>query len=202
MASEVELCNLALAHLGDEATVANIDPPEGSAQAEHCQRFYPIARNSLLEMHDWAFATKRTTLAMFSDEGAQWTYSYAAPSDCVRELAVIDPNATDDNDPQPFTIETDDSGNRLILTDQEDAMLRYTALVTDTTKFSALFIEALSHLLASKLAGPVIKGSEGRAEARNQLQLFSALMSRAKVLDANRSMTRVDHVPSSIEARR
>ena len=63
MASEVEICNLALAHLGDEATVASIDPPEGSAQAEHCQRFYPVSRNSLLEMHDWAFATKRATLA-------------------------------------------------------------------------------------------------------------------------------------------
>lgn len=51
MASEVDICNLALARLGDNATVASIDPPEGSAQAEHCARFYAIARDSLLEMH-------------------------------------------------------------------------------------------------------------------------------------------------------
>ena len=63
MASEVEICNLALSHLGDTATVASSDPPEGSAQAEHCARFYPIARDALLEMQNWKFATRRATLA-------------------------------------------------------------------------------------------------------------------------------------------
>ena len=53
MASEIAICNLALSHLGDAANIASIDPPEGSAQAEHCATFYPIARDSLLEMHDW-----------------------------------------------------------------------------------------------------------------------------------------------------
>ena len=48
MPSEVDICNLALGHLGDSATVATIDPPEGSAQAEHCARFYPIARDARL----------------------------------------------------------------------------------------------------------------------------------------------------------
>ena len=60
MASDVEICNLALSHLGDTATVASIDPPEGSAQAEHCARFYPIARDALLEKHDWSWATRRS----------------------------------------------------------------------------------------------------------------------------------------------
>ena len=59
MSSEIDICNLALARLGDDATVASIDPPEGSAQAEQCARFYSIARDTMLEMHDWRFATKR-----------------------------------------------------------------------------------------------------------------------------------------------
>ena len=50
MASEVDICNLALGHLGDNATVASLNPPEGSVQAQHCARFYPIARDALLEM--------------------------------------------------------------------------------------------------------------------------------------------------------
>ena len=58
MASEVDICNLALGHLGDNATVSSISPPEGSAQAEHCARFYPIARDALLEMHNWNFAMR------------------------------------------------------------------------------------------------------------------------------------------------
>lgn len=63
MASEVEISNLALSRIGDSATVSSINPPEGSAQAEHCQRFYPIARNSLLEMHAWSFCDRRIQLA-------------------------------------------------------------------------------------------------------------------------------------------
>ena len=56
MASVVDICNLALAHIGDDATVSSIDPPEGSAQAEHCKRFYAIARDTMLQMHNWNFA--------------------------------------------------------------------------------------------------------------------------------------------------
>lgn len=62
MPSAVTICNLALAHLGDSATVSSIDPPEGSAQAEHCARFYPVALGLLLEAHPWNFATKRSRL--------------------------------------------------------------------------------------------------------------------------------------------
>ena len=38
MASEVDICNLALAHLGDAATVSSINPPEGSIQAAMVER--------------------------------------------------------------------------------------------------------------------------------------------------------------------
>ena len=72
MASVVDICNLALGHLGDPATVSSIDPPEGSAQAQHCARFYPIARDSLLEMHSWNFSTYREALAHL--QPAEWIY--------------------------------------------------------------------------------------------------------------------------------
>ena len=63
MSSEVDICNLALSHLGDEASLASIDPPEGSAQADHCAKFYPIARDLMLEKHPWKFATRRVLLS-------------------------------------------------------------------------------------------------------------------------------------------
>jgi len=44
--------------------------------------------------------------------------------------------------------------------------------VTDTTKFSALFIAALARLLASKLAGPIIKGVTGSKVAGEQLAIY------------------------------
>ena len=196
MASVVDICNQSLSHLGDSATVASIDPPEGSAQAEHCARFYPMALNALLEMHQWAFATKRTTLAAVANPSSTWAYCYALPSNVINLISVLDPNAADDYSasaqssaaahgnydtrgilggaytPQDFSPEIDDSGNDIILTNQAGAVLRYTALVTDTTKFSPLFIECLGWLLASKLAGPVLKGESGRTAAQACMKVF------------------------------
>ena len=56
MASDVDICNEALSHLGDSATVSSINPPEGSAQAEHCARFYPTTLATLFGTPTWAMA--------------------------------------------------------------------------------------------------------------------------------------------------
>ena len=201
MATEVDICNLALAHLGDTATVASIDPPEGSAQAEHCARFYPIARDALLEEHVWGFATKRVSLALLSEAWPEWTYAYAQPNDAVNIIAVLSPTATDDYsqsiinipdvaiagnyEPQPFSCEINETGAPVILTDQENAVLRYTALVSDTGNFSPLFTVTLSWRLAAMLAGPLIKGDAGAAEAKRCEAMAQAYLSKAIESDAS-----------------
>jgi len=201
MASDVEIANLALAHLGDDATVASLNPPEGSAQAEHCARFYPHARDVLLEMHDWNFATVRVQPALVADAvTGTWLYGYEGPSDAVRLLAVLAPNGQDDQ-PQDFVVETDATGRDLILTNQADAVLRYTRYVTDTAKFSVLFVDVLSLLLASYLAGPVIKGSEGRAESERLKKEASAMLAAASTSDANQRHFHPTHTASWIGAR-
>ena len=191
MATEVDICNLALAHLGDDATIATIKPPEGSAQAEKAARFYPIARDSLLEMHTWNFASKRGALALTTVTLDQWEYAYQAPADLMTPVAIISPSAQNDYatrmsagdtpggitsnyaptivagqySPQQFAVE-----GAYIYTNQENAVLRYQAYVTDPTLFSPLFINTLSWHLASMLAGPVIKGDQGAAEAKRCTQ--------------------------------
>lgn len=213
MASEVEICNLALGHLGDRATVASINPPEGSAQAEHCQRFYPIARDTLLEMHDWNFAVRRVGLAQVTSPTSSWQYAYAKPADCLRARAVLAPDAPDDYavqfvstgvefyppaagayTPQPFAIETIASGAEIILTNMEDAVLRYTARVSDTTRFSHLFTMAVSWHLASLLAGPVIKGDVGRAEGKRCMEMVGYFLNQARMSDANQRQVHPTHV--------
>ena len=98
--SEVTICNLALGHLGDTATVASIKPPDASVQAQLCARFYPMARNALLEMASWGFATRRVKLAEVAlpAEVGTWLHAYAAPNAMVNALAVL-PNVPLDNDP-------------------------------------------------------------------------------------------------------
>lgn len=208
MTSEVSICNLALSHLGDDATVASIDPPEGSAQAEHCARFYPVARNALLEMHPWGFATKRVALAMLTSDTASWRYCYATPADALNLLAVLPADSESDYTNsfgvitnQPFCNELDASGNDVIYTNQESAVLRYTALVDDPTRFSPLFVLALSHHLASMLAGPLIKGDAGKAEAKAQLALMQGYLSQAKDSDMGQRRISMVHLPGAIAAR-
>lgn len=225
MASAVDICNQALSHLGDSATVASIEPPEGSAQAEHCARFYPMALNALLEMHPWAFATKRSTLARVDNPSTTWAYCYAMPSNTINLLSVLAPDAADDYSasvqtsasaydssyarsaqggaytPQDFNPEIDEAGNDIILTNQLGAVLRYTALVTDTTKFSPLFVESLGWLLASKLAGPVLKGEVGMSAAQACTKTFLYWFGKATDSDASQRRATPRHQVGWMNAR-
>lgn len=193
MADEVAICNLALAHLGDEAKITSIRPPDGSAQAGHCAQFYPVARGVLLQMHPWTFATRRATLAPTANLVPDiWLYAYLLPAGCLRPLESSMPGTggsvlLDNAMPQgwAFTMESNEAGDAILYTNAQTATLRYIALVTDTTKYSPLFTAALARLLAAYLAGPVLKSAGGRSEAINQLKLFEAEWRAAAVADAN-----------------
>lgn len=220
MASEVDICNTALGHLGDEANISAITPPDGSIQAEHCARIYPMARDELLEMHNWRFAVKRKALALLSttEQPQEWAYTYEYPS-CIRVIAVRPENEPTTSNaglifneqefltkPQtfPFTIESLDDGTQVIYTNVENATVHYLAAVTDTSKFSPLFVAALGRLCAHYLAGPIIKGKAGVEMAKTQLELFEKIANpRAKASDANarRDVSYDQFIPSSLAAR-
>jgi hypothetical protein len=226
MASEVNICNLALAHLGDSATVASINPPEGSAQAEHCQKFYPIARDTLLEMHEWSFTSKRITAAQLTNSWPMWKYAYAYPSDAIDILSVLPPEAENDYStafrpsdamsgfqyyaplvaagmymPQQFAVETSATGQDIIYTNQENAVLRYKAYVTDTTKFSPLFVLTLSWHLASMLAGPVLKGDVGAAEGKRCASMMAAFLAQAVAADSAVRNIKPEHIVPWVSGR-
>lgn len=220
MSSAVDICNLALGHLGDEATVSSLDPPEGSAQAEHCARYYPIARRALLSMHAWSFNTRRASLALLSaTPPAGWGYVYALPAQCLKPVAVympeqvdnyallagdVVPQDTGDFNTQAFVAETLSTGVKVIYTNVEEAVLLYLVDVTDTTKFSPLVDLALARLLASFLAGPIIKGTEGMRVAGAHRKFFNDVeFPDATKADANarQSSPYTTATPAPIKAR-
>lgn len=202
MASIIDICNLALGHLGDEANVSSIDPPDGTTQAVHCSRFYAISRDSLLERHAWSFATKRETLAQLATPTTTiWENQYTVPVDLIKPLIVLPADVEDtpggtDEDTYPYLRE----GNR-ILTNLENASLRFIFRQADTTRYSPLFIDTLALFLASKMAGPIIKGKEGRAVAKALLQEAEIMLSRATSADANGQSYRPQHVPDHLSVR-
>lgn len=197
MASSVDISNLALGAIGDPATVSKIDPPEGSVHAEKCSKWYPIARDALLERFPWSFAKRRAALAEVLNPLNNWLYAYALPNDCVRPRAVLEETASDESAAQPFDVETDASGVKVLYTNVQNAQLLYTRRVTDATKFTPLFTLALVELLAAYLAGPVLKGTTGVKMREAKLRDFMAVYLDATASDAGARMSdaRETHLP-------
>lgn len=200
-ATEVDIANLALANLGDDASIASLDPPEGSPQSEHCARFLPLARDVLLEAHAWGFATRRVAPALLTTTNDAWTSQYRLPADCLRVIGVLpDGYQRDDQAHLYFEIESDADGD-VLLTNSPNATLRYVARVTDPTRYSATFTQALAWMLASYIAGPLLKGDVGAAAATTAWQVFLTWFARASSLDANQARRRLDHAAPWMIAR-
>ena len=202
MASDVDIANLALGHLGEEASLISLDPPDGSAYAEHAARFYPVARDLCLEAHDWKFARRTIQLTGEVQAVDDYAYAYALPRDTLsvqriypqdwrRDLTGID----------EFEVETDDNGQSILLCDLETPYAIYTRRIDDTSKFSPSFVSALSYLLASMLAGPIVKGEAGQQANKYLFTMWRAMVGTAMTLDSMKQRLNLDQLPSSIQAR-
>ena len=53
-AGAVDICNIALSHIGENGRITSLDTDvDESAEAAICARYYPIARNTVLEHGSW-----------------------------------------------------------------------------------------------------------------------------------------------------
>ena len=201
MASAVDICNLALSHLGDSATVTSMSPPEGSAQADHCANFYPIARDSLLESGAWSFSTRRAAGAALTNDRDEWAYCYAVPNLALTILGIFPEGTKEESQSQPFIKELNSNNTEVIYTDVENAVIKYTIAVTDTTKFTPLFVQTLAWHLAAMLAGPVLKGDAGAAEAKRCMQMAAVFQARAVESNMNQVNHKPAYTPAGIASR-
>ncbi|MDO5531063.1 hypothetical protein [Sutterella sp.] len=185
MASDVDICNLALARLGDEANVTSISPADGGMQAEHCARFYPLALSQILGAYPWRFAIKRQTLARLAAEPVGGGYAFPLPSDCVTvlEAHVDDEGLTEHFMRTLWTIEQQDSRACLVWK-HDTCWIRYTSAKTPASLFPSDFVDALAWLLASHLAGPVMPGATGVQVSQSMREIYEATVQRAMANDA------------------
>ena len=217
MASDVDVCNMALSLLGSEAAVVSISPPDGSAEAGHCKRFFALARRQALELAAFTWTKRRAALAPVTNPSDVWTYAYQLPGDCITPLRVLQKNFSsallDSYTGRVVTADelrvmTEALGadfqleDNVLLTHEPDAVLLYTRDVTDLTRFSAAFISGLSYLLASFIAGPLIKGREGAAAGRELRAAATQILNDAAVQDTTPGSESQDFVPEPIRARR
>ncbi len=206
MATPVTICNLALSRIGDSATVSSIDPPDGSAQADACSRFYPIALASCLDSFNWSFATRRSALAELAEgtvELGPWKHAYALPAACHRviEIAgVLPPAHCVRHEKHDFEVVGMSSG-RAILTNLDEPTLTFITSEPLPAQFTGLFTDALAWLLASYLTGETIRGDSAFAYTQKCQQQFQIALSTAMKQDARQVHTTPRHVAPWIAGR-
>lgn len=154
-ASKTSICNMALSAIGISSYIADIE--ERSKSANVCRVFFDQARDAVLEQFDWDFARLTRVLALSSVEYTGWQFVYTVPVDCIKAREIINPSVRNPTSDQriPFKMMTDTSGNKYILTDQEDAELLYTASIDNPNLYSPSFVRALSLALGALIAMPM-----------------------------------------------
>lgn len=201
MTSVVAICNLALSNLG-KLNISSID--EASAEARACRQFYEHTRDLLLESYPWRFAAKTTSMAQVSnDKPALWGYAYSRPVDCLKvrfvlrdpsvESCVVKANGVTTFVGEQYYLEASS-----IYCDISPAFLHYTAKVTDPTKFTPLFVDALAWHLAVRLAMPLTRDPKVRADAWQVAQQMTAA---AQMMDANEKRHSSDVESEFVRAR-
>lgn len=192
--SEVSMCNMALSRVGGRP-IASLT--EESTEALHCRTFYDQVRDETLRAHRWSFATRREALAELGDAPTGWAYRYAAPVDCLLAREIVRPHTS-----MPairYRLENDVTAGRVLLTDQPQATLLYTARITDPALFDVSFVGALTWALAAAVALPI-----GATETmqRNAQQMAAYMLGLAQASDAAEDGVMViDHEPDWIAAR-
>lgn len=210
--AEVEICNLALNGIGHTRFIAS--PDEDSEEADVCKLSYPQVRDEALEILKPSFATRRSRPAALDattlDLGVVpdgWKYAYAPPADCVPNglRAVVPAGGLAVHNPRPdqqipFAIEYDGkTAQVLVLTDQQNAELVYTARIEDATKYTATFCRAL----AERMGPDLVRGIRKDPRLLQAAAATSASATAAAVSSAGRAekVSPEDPVPFHIAAR-
>ena len=176
--TDVQICNLALARLGD-ARITSLS--DSTAQATYCSLFYAQTVEELQADFDWSFCRKQQNLTSGTSPLTGYSVKYTLPSDFIRALRVGGIDASENFGTWEIIgpdLHTNISGA---------VSLDYIASITTTTLFPAIFVEALSMKLAAVLAMPLT----GSKELFGQIaELFTATIQKPAFVKATEAVGR------------
>lgn len=176
MATETDLANIALGHLGS-ARITSLTEP--SVAAEHCRRMWNVCRDKVLRQYPWNFATKRVNLSRLAEAPAfEWQFQYQLPSDFLKVLSVN--GCAPGVGVTPFQTE-----GQAILTNFTSCQLRYIRRVEQVSAWDATFQELFGYELAKEIA-PSFTLQTSTIQALDQL----AAPARMRAQEANATETR------------
>lgn len=204
--NDVQICNMALDRLGLNP-IQSLD--DQTREARCCKRNYELQRDSLLRKHDWGFAKSESQLALLTTTYSGWDYAYAYPGDCLKPREIFNAQdasrldstevSTTSKIPIKFEVRANDAGsNKVILTDEDDAILIYTAKITNANAFDTQFVESLVVKMAAVMAYPL---KRDRSMQKELMQEFLMLVGSAQASDAEESENDENDSGSFVRAR-
>ena len=176
--TDIQICNLALARLGDSRITALAD---ATAQAQYCSLFYAQTVEELQADFDWSFCRKQVNLTSGTAPITGYSIQYALPAGFIRAIRLGNIDASENFGSWEIV------GTNLHTNIASPVALDYIALVTTTTSFPAIFVEALSMKLAAVLAMPLT----GSKDLFGQIaELFAATIQKPAFLKATEAVGR------------
>jgi hypothetical protein len=174
MSSKTQIGNVALLRIGVTQSVGNVDT-ETSREAIAIRLIFDDEVDFVLRDFPWPFATAYHTLELVdgsasSPANGDWTFAYRYPSDCMFARRIVTERGRRDATPPPYKIGRDSQG-KLIFTDQEDAVLEYTADVTDPQEFDAMFASMLAWRIAANIAPGLSRIEKMSAKAAEMYEI-------------------------------
>lgn len=164
--TDIQICNLALARLGDSRITALAD---ATAQAQYCTLFYAQTLEELQAEFDWQFCRKQVSLTSGTAPLTGYSIQYALPADFIRAIRLGNIDASENFGSWEII------GTNLHTNIASPVALDYIALITTTTLFPAIFTEALSMKLAAVLAMPLTGSKDLFTQC---VQLYSATIQK------------------------
>lgn len=152
MYSDTAIVNLALSHLGHSKKISDL--LEDSTEARGAASFFEFSREAVLEAHDWGFVSTREYLPLRQENYFGWRFAYGYPSSAVHIRAVH--HIASPEGKYEYAVEAHPDGSRLILSNIEDAVVRYTR-ESVTGGYPVHFANPFAWRLAYHMSGTIIQ---------------------------------------------
>ena len=198
MVCAIDICNQALFHLG-VAAISDLDDG-GDISAVACKLFYDSALRTALRDHPWGFAKTevRMSPAENQDDYPSYNYAYQYPYDCLRPLSILNKNRKDSKKIE-YDVQINHSRTgKVILTDQENAILSYIVFIDDPNLYDGWFVEMLVLCLASKIAG---KLTGDTSKSKNMLAAYLQAKDQAQAVAGNENYEEPSFYNDFLQAR-
>lgn len=202
MASELDICNMALRELPTRV-ISSLNPLyDQSLSAQECAMQYPLIVQEFMEEFECDFSIERVALAVTdNDRAAEWAYAYALPTNMAKPLRVLPDLSGSGVVPSGATTwlsyfgafpwprgNTSDryamsyiiAGDKLY-TDTQNAWIEFHRSDINASQFSPSLVRAIAAELAARLCPALVKTDSrekilmGKAELYKQRAQAEAL---------------------------